>query len=237
MATPHIGADKGQIADVVIMPGDPLRAKMIAEEWMDSAELVSSVRAAYAYTCVYRGRRITVMASGMGMPSMGIYSHELYNEYGVEAIIRCGSSGTFVPSLNVGNIIYARDAWTDSNFAQVQCGEENHLLQASQLLNVKLTQSAWQNGIEVIPTRVYTSDLFYKAPGSTSDQLAIKNGCTCIEMESFALFHNAKMAGKQAACVMTISDSFVTGEAMTAEERQDSFGDMIIVAMGAAAMV
>ena len=83
MATPHIGADKGQIADVVIMPGDPLRAKMIAEEWMDSAELVSSVRAAYAYTCVYRGRRITVMASGMGMPSMGIYSHELYNEYGV----------------------------------------------------------------------------------------------------------------------------------------------------------
>ena len=222
MATPHIGADKGQIADVVIMPGDPLRAKMIAEEWMDSAELVSSVRAAYAYTCVYRGRRITVMA---------------YNEYGVEAIIRCGSSGTFVPSLNVGDVIYARDAWTDSNFAQVQCGEENHLLQASQLLNVKLTQSAWQNGIEVIPTRVYTSDLFYKAPGSTSDQLAIKNGCTCIEMESFALFHNAKMAGKQAACLMTISDSFVTGEAMTAEERQDSFGDMIIVAMGAAAMV
>ncbi|MBR7046632.1 MAG: purine-nucleoside phosphorylase [Lachnospiraceae bacterium] len=235
MATPHIGAVKGQIADVVLMPGDPLRAKMIAEEWMDNAELVSSVRGMYAYSCTYRGRKITVMASGMGMPSMGIYSYELFSEYGVEAIIRCGSSGSFVPSLNVGDVVYARDAWTDSSFAKVQCGEENYVLQASHLLNVKLNQSAWQNGIEIIPTRVYSSDVFYKAPTSNSDALAIQNGCTCIEMEAFALFHNAKMLGKQAGCLLTISDSFVTGEAMTAEERQSSFGDMIIVAMGAAA--
>ena len=235
MATPHIGAEKGQIADVVIMPGDPLRAKMIAEEWMDNAKLVNTVRAAYAYTCTYRGRKVTVMASGMGMPSLGIYSYELFKDYGVEAIIRCGSSGSFVPSLNVGDVVYARDAWTDSNFAKVQCGQENYLLQASHLLNVKLTQSAWQNGIEIIPTRVYSSDVFYKEPTSQSDANAIRNGCTCIEMEAFALFHNAKMLGKQAACMLTISDSFVTGEAMDAEERQTSFGDMIIVALGAAA--
>ena len=175
------------------------------------------------------------MGSGMGMPSIGIYSYELFSEYDVQGIIRIGTAGAFSPDLKVGGLCACEDAWTDSNFARSQNGEECHLIPASSSLNALIREKADEAGIPLTMTRVYSSDVFYRSPGATSQKEAIEAGCTCVEMESFALFHNARVLGRQAACLLTISDSFVTGEAMTAQERQTTLLDMIRTGMETAA--
>lgn len=228
--TPHNEAKIGQIAKTVIMPGDPLRAKMIAEKYLENAQLVNSVRNVFAYTGTYKGKEITVMASGMGMPSIGIYSYELYNVYGVENIIRVGSAGSYTPNLKIYDVLLATSSYSESSYAKTQNGEERNILESSKELNDIIINTANENNIKLTTGRLHSSDVFYR---EDNDWEATRDnyGCLAVEMESFALFHNANVTGKKATCLVTISDSFVTKEETTSEERQNSFNNMIELAL------
>lgn len=234
MPTPHNQAKSGEIASKVLMPGDPLRAKFIAETFLEDAKLVNQVRNTFAYTGTYKGQPVTVMASGMGMPSMGIYSYELFSQYGVEQIIRIGSAGSYVPELKVRDVVLADSAWSRSTFAKTQNGYDKDVILPDAELNAHIMEAADRLGIPLTLTRVHSSDVFY-AESIVDDYktLHAKSGCTCVEMESFALFHNANVLGKKAACLLTISDSLCTKEETTAEERQKTFTDMMKVALEA----
>lgn len=234
MSTPHNQAEKGEIAAKVLMPGDPLRAKFIAETFLEDAKLVNEVRNMYAYTGTYKGHPVTVMASGMGMPSMGIYSYELYTQYGVEQIIRIGSAGAYVEDLKLYDVVLADSAWSESSFAHTQNGYDKDIIYPSQSLNQTITASAEKLGIPLTLTRVHSSDVFY-CEDNVDDfrEINRKHQCTCVDMESFALFHNASVLGKQASCLLTISDSFTSNQKATAEERQNSFTNMMKIALEA----
>jgi purine-nucleoside phosphorylase len=228
--TPHNEAEKGQIAKTVIMPGDPLRAKMIAEKYLEDVKLVNKVRNIYAFTGTYKGKEITVMASGMGMPSIGIYSYELYSMYDVENIIRVGSAGSYSPNLNLYDVMLAESAYSESSFAKTQNGCESDVLFSSNYLNDIIKSTATEMNINLTTGRIHSSDVFYKE-NNEWEKTRDEKGCLAVEMESFALFHNANALGKNATCLVTISDSFVTKEETTAEERQNSFNTMIELAL------
>lgn len=234
MPTPHNEAKLGEIARCVLMPGDPLRAKFIAETFLKNVKLVNEVRNMYAYTGIYKGKELTVMASGMGMPSMGIYSYELFSHYGVEQIIRIGSAGAYVPELKIKDIVLAESVWSESSFAKTQNGCKDEVLFPDLELNQKIMNIADENGKKLELTRIHSSDVFY-CEENVDDYRAIfrKHQCTCVDMESFALFHNAKVLGRKAACLLTISDSFPTGEKISAQERQITFTDMMTIALDA----
>lgn len=228
--TPHNEAKVGQIAQTVIMPGDPLRAKMIAEKYLENAKLVNSVRNVYAYTGTYKGKEITVMASGMGMPSIGIYSYELYTVYGVKNIIRVGSAGSYSSDLNIYDVLLATSSYSESSYAKTQNGEERNILESSKELNDIIIDTAKETNIKLNIGRIHSTDVFYRENNNwnaTRDNY----GCLAVEMESFALFHNANVTGNKATCLVTISDSFVTNEETTSEERQNSFNTMIELAL------
>lgn len=232
--TPHIQAKKGEIAKYVLMPGDPLRAKYVADNFLENPRLVNEVRNVYAYTGTYKDHEITVMASGMGMPSIGIYSYELYNFYDVENIIRIGSAGSYSENLAVYDVVLADSAWSASSFARVQNGCEEEIMYPAQQLNEKILRAAERTGVEVKQARVHSSDVFYAAENMEDfREIYRKHQCECVEMESFALFHNAKVSGKNAACLLTISDSFVTHEELSSLARQESFENMMRVALEA----
>lgn len=228
--TPHINAKDGAFAKTVLMPGDPLRAKFIAETFLDDAQLVTSVRNVLGYTGKYKGVPVSVMASGMGMPSIGIYSWELYSEYGVENIIRIGSAGSYTGRLNVMDVVLAESAYSDSSYALTQggCADKNILPSAS--LNEAVLAKAKELGMECKPCIVHSSDVFY-SNCETWQEIAERTGTECVEMESFALFHNANMLKKNAACLLTISDSFVNKINLSSEERQSSFTSMMRLAL------
>ncbi|WP_443863585.1 purine-nucleoside phosphorylase [Fusobacterium ulcerans] len=232
MSTPHNQAKLGDIAKNVLMPGDPLRAKFIAETFLTNVRQVNSVRNMLAFTGEYKGKEITVMASGMGMPSIGIYSYELYTVYGVENIIRVGSAGSYVEKLNIYDVVLADSAWSESTFAHTQNGFEGDTILPSAQLNKKILETAERLGVKVHLDKIHSSDVFYRESNVDGyKELYAKHGCTCVEMESFALFHNAAVLGKNAACLLTISDSFVTKQETTSEERQSSFVNMMKVAL------
>lgn len=234
MSTPHNQAATGEIAASVLMPGDPLRAKFIAETFLEDAKLVNEVRNMYAYTGTYKGKPVTVMASGMGMPSMGIYSYELFTQYGVEQIIRIGSAGAYVSDLKLYDVVLAESVWSESSFAKTQNGCGQDINYPSESLNQTIIGAADQLEIPVTLTRVHSSDVFY-CESNVDDfkEINRKHQCTCVDMESFALFHNAAVLGKKAACLLTISDSFTSDEKTTAEERQNSFTNMMKIALEA----
>lgn len=234
MSTPHNQAVKGEIAKKVLMPGDPLRAKFIAETFLEDAKLVNQVRNMFAYTGTYKGRPVTVMASGMGMPSMGIYSYELFSMYDVEQIIRIGSAGACVPELKIGDVILADGAWSESTFARTQNGYDKDIILPSAELNTYIQSAAEKLNISLTIARVHSSDVFY-CESNVDDYKVIyeKHKCVCTEMESFALFHNARVLGKKAACLLTISDSLVTGESASPMARQTAFTDMMKIALEA----
>ena len=215
MSTAHNEAKNGEIAKCVLMPGDPLRAKFIAETFLEDAKLVNQVRNMLAFTGTYKGKEVTVMASGMGMPSIGIYSYELFSQYGVEQIIRIGSAGAYTTDLKLRDVVLADSVWSESNYAKRQ-------------------KVAEELGKKVILARVHSSDVFYTEDNvDTYADIYRKHGCTCVDMESFALFHNANVLGKKAACLLTISDSLATGEEASTMERQTSFTDMMEIALNA----
>jgi purine-nucleoside phosphorylase len=228
--TEHIEAKKEEIAKTVIMPGDPLRAKMIASKYLDNYKLVNSVRNIYAYTGEYKGKKVTIMASGMGMPSIGIYSYELYKFYDVDNIIRIGTCGAYKSNVKIYDTILVDDVYSDSSFAFLQNGSKENILSASSELNEKLKKAALKLNIPLIRGRVHSSDVFYKE-NDNFKEIADKYNCLGVEMESFALFHNAKVLNKKAACLLTISNSLLDNSSTTSEERQNSFTNMIEIAL------
>jgi len=237
MSTPHNGAEMGDFAKTVLMPGDPLRAEFIAKTFLTGAKQVTGVRGMLGFTGTYEGRPISVMGSGMGMPSIGIYSYELFKFYGVENIIRIGSAGSYTEKAKIFDVILATGAVSESSYAFVQSGFEGDITLPSETLNEKLRASAKKLGIPLIEGNIHSSDVFYRQPSDAKptywEKLRDERGCICVEMESFALFAIARALGKNAACLLTISDSFVSPEITTAEQRQKSFTDMMKVALGA----
>ena len=228
--TPHIAAKEGDFAKTVLMPGDPLRAKFIAETFLTDAVLVNNVRGVNGYTGYYNGKRVSVMASGMGIPSMGIYSYELFNFYDIDNIIRIGTAGSIHPDLEIRNVVLAMGACTDSNYgAQYELPGTFAPIASFELLRkaVRVIEEMGNIGYKV--GNVVSSDVFYSDRQTTAAWQ--KMGALAIEMESAALYMNAARAGKNALTICTISDSLVTGEVTTAEERQTSFDDMMKIAL------
>ena len=234
MATPHNRAEQGDIAKTVLMPGDPLRARFIAEHYLTNVKLFNDVRNMFGYTGEYKGKRISVMGSGMGMPSIGIYSYELYSVYGVDRIIRIGSAGSYCEQAKVFDVILADSAYSESSYAKTQSGFDREVTYPSKDLCEILRQTAATLQIPLQEGRVHSSDVFYREDKTPYfRRLYEEKGCICVEMESFALFHNAAVLGKEAACLLTISDSFVSSKITTAEEREKSFTDMMKIALEA----
>ena len=227
--TPHISAKPGDFTKTVLMPGDPLRAKFIAETFLENPVLVNNVRGIQGYTGTYKGKRVSVMASGMGMPSMGIYSYELFNFYGVENIIRVGSAGAINEKAKLRSIVLGMGACTNSGYASQYglCGTIAPV--ASWELLRAATAQADKMGLDYEVGTVLSSDTFYNDSMNTMDWQ--KMGVLAIEMEAAALYLNAARAGKNALCICTISDSLVTGEALDAEQRQNTFTEMMELAL------
>lgn len=227
--TPHNSAVKGEFAKTVLMPGDPLRAKMIAETFLTDAKLVNNVRDIHGYTGKYNGVSVSVMASGMGMPSMGIYSYELFNFYDVENIIRVGTAGSFHSDVRVRDVVLAEGACTDSNYAAQYALPGTFSPIASFKLLSNAVSEAQEMGVHYHVGNVVSSDRFYNDVENSLDWA--KMGVLAVEMEAAALYMNAARAGKHALAICTVSDHLVTGEDTTVEERQNSFKTMIELAL------
>ena len=226
--TPHIKAKKDEIAEVVIMPGDPLRAKYIAEKYLDDYELVNNVRMCLMYTGYYNGKRVTIGASGMGMPSMSIYAYELFTVYDVSKIIRVGSCGSYFPEVKVRDIILAEKAYTLSNFAFQFDGEEKNMIKSSFDLNKNIIKCADSKNLKMKIGTINSSDVFYN---QYKDKAIKDNFCLGVEMECFALFYLAKKLGKDATAVLTVSDNLVTKEELSSLEREQTFDEAITLVL------
>ena len=229
MSTPHNAAQKGQIAPNVLMAGDPLRAQFTAENYLESPVCFNTVRGMLGYTGTYHGKRVSVMASGMGMPSIGIYSYELFNFYNVKNIIRIGSAGAISPSLRLFDIVIGMSASYNSVFADQFGLPGTYAPTASYTLLKKATDAAEALGMPVTVGNILSNDLFYDDAQSTLAWQ--KMGVLAVEIESAALYMNAARAGKNALCICTISDSLVSHEEGTAEERQTAFTQMMRLAL------
>ena len=229
--TPHNNAKKGDIAKKVLMPGDPLRAKYIAETYLENPVCFNTVRNVLGYTGTYKGKEVSVMASGMGMPSIGIYSYELYNFYDVDQIIRIGSAGALQDDVNVMDVIIAMGACTDSNFGHQYGLPGSFAPIASYDLVARAVEVAKVQGTPVRVGNVVSSDVFYNDNPAVSDAWK-KMGVLCAEMECAGLYMNAARAGKQALGILTISDHIYREEAISAEARQTSFNKMMEIALG-----
>ncbi|MFV8468585.1 purine-nucleoside phosphorylase [Mycoplasma sp. VS42A] len=229
--TPHINAKKEDIAKTVIMPGDPLRAKFIAETYLDPGyRLVNTVRNMFMFTGTYKGKPITVAASGMGCPSIGIYSYELFKFYDVDRIIRIGSAGSYKADLGLYEVVLASEAFADADaFRRIALGKEGNVALPSAKLNKEIEAIAKENGTPLTVGRVHSSDVFYSVV--PVEKRIEDTQSLCVEMESFALFTNAEATGKEAACLLTISDNIITHEETSAEERQFAFTKMMEIAL------
>lgn len=229
MPTPHNSANPGDFAKTVLMPGDPLRSKFIAQTFLDDARLVNNVRGVQGYTGTYKGVPVSVMASGMGMPSMGIYSYELYHDYGVENILRIGSAGAISDKLKLRDVVAGQASCTDSNFAH-QYGLPGQFAPIADFTLLETAVAAAREiGVEMPVGSLLSSDVFYDASGSTLKWAEM--GVLAVEMESAALYMTAARLGKRALAICSISDSLVTGEALDANERQTSFTTMMKIAL------
>ncbi len=229
--TPHITATAEQIAKTVLMPGDPKRSEFIAKTYLENAVLVNDVRGVRGYTGTYGGKPVTVMASGMGQPSMGIYSYELFNFYDVDAIIRIGSCGAFHPELHVRDIVLAMGACTNGFYAS-QYGMPGSFAPIADFdLLRRAAELCDQKGVNYKVGNIFSSDTFYNAAGTDMDWARL--GVLGVEMEAAALYCNAAASGKKALCICTVSDNFLNPEEnATVEERQSSFTDMMEIALG-----
>lgn len=228
--TTHIAAKNGDIAKLVIMPGDPKRAEHMAHQFLDDPKCINNIRGMLGFTGRYKGKEVTIMASGMGMPSMGIYAYELFKDYGVEEIIRVGSMGAYSEKLNLFDVVLVEEAYTDSSFAKVQNNDERSVIPSNVDLNKRLEKSAKELEINLTRGRIYTSDVFYKGKENYKE-IAAAHNCLGVEMEAFALFAIAEFFNKKAACLLTVSDHFVTNEETSPKEREISFSDMFDIAL------
>ena len=234
MATPHNEANKGDIAKTVIMSGDPLRVKAIAEKYLENYRLVNDIRNAYAYTGTYKGKEVTVMAHGMGIPSMGIYAYELFKEYDVDKIIRLGSCGSFTNKYNVLDIVLVDKSYTESRFAYELDESNINCISSSKELNSRIEEVAKNNNINLNKCNVVCSDVFDWYVDDFDkyyNRLPKELNIEVAEMESFALLYLAYKFKKQASCVLTIVDSHVSEVNLSAEERQNSLDKMTVLAL------
>ena len=237
MSTPHNEANIGDIAKTVVMPGDPLRAKYIAENFLDNYKLVNQVRGMYAYTGTYKGKEITVMAHGMGMPSVGIYTYELFKIYGVENIIRIGSCGGYKPELKLFDIILTENVFSESNYALTLNNDNCHIVSSNSDLNSIIENTAKDSNINVVLGNTVCTDCFdvYMTDVNKFLERVPDNfNPVAAEMEAFALFYNAKLLNKKASCLMSVVDSKFIKDIATPEERQTGLNNMIKLALDSA---
>ena len=229
--TPHIGCNPGDFAPTVLMPGDPLRAKFIADTYLTNPVLVNNIRGIQGYTGEYKGKRVSVMASGMGIPSIGIYSYELFNFYDVQNIIRIGSGGMISPKLRLRSVVAAMSAYSNSNYG-AQYGFKGNLGPCCSFeLLEKAVATARAMGVEMPVGPVYSSDIFYDQSDPKPAAVLKDLGVLCIEMEAYALYLNAARAGKNALALLSISDNVFTGESLTAQEVRETFTQMMEIAL------
>lgn len=226
--TPHIEADINEIASTVIMPGDPNRVKYIAENFLENIKLVNTVRGELAYTGYYKGKRITIFSSGMGIPSMGIYSYELYKYYNVENIIRVGSAGAYTKDLNIKDTFLVENSYSTSSY-KVE-GTNSNLIPSNNELNNIIVNTSKKLNINLKQGNVYSSESFYELDLNI-EELINKYNIKCVEMETYSLFTNSIYFNKKASALLTISDSFVTKEALSSKEREEGFNKMIELAL------
>lgn len=234
--TPHNEAKKEEIASTVLMPGDPLRAKYIAENFLEDIKVVNTIRNMLGYTGYYKGKRVTVFASGMGMPSIGIYAYELYKFYDVKNIIRIGSCGAYSEKLNIFDTILVDKSYTEGNFAYALEGKDCHLTNADTYLNDVIKQTALEENTEIITGNVLCSEVFDYYVANLDDLISRfpkELNIIGAEMESFALFYIAKYLNKKASCLLTVVDSHYKHQEISAEERQNSLNTMIKLALDA----
>ena len=232
--TPHIEANKEDVAKIVIMPGDPVRAKLIADNYLENVKMISNVRGMNAFTGTYKGLKISVFPSGMGIPSMGIYSYELFKEYDVDKIIKVGTCGSYTKDLDLGDLVVVNASYSESTYAKVQDNVDDDLIYASDFINFYLRETAEEMGKHVTIANVHSSDVFYEEDDSIRKNAMDKHVCMACEMESFALFHNAKKFGKKASQILTVTDNLVTGERASASDRTNKVNDMIVIALESA---
>lgn len=226
--TPHIEADINDIASTVIMPGDPNRVKYIAENFLENIKLVNTVRGELAYTGSYKGKRITIFSSGMGIPSMGIYSYELYKYFNVENIIRVGSAGAYTKDLNIKDTFLVENSYSTSSY-KVE-GTNSNLIPSNNELNNIIVNTSKKLNINLKQGNVYSSESFYELDLNI-EELINKYNIKCVEMETYSLFTNSIYFNKKASALLTISDSFVTKEALSSKEREEGFNKMIELAL------
>lgn len=237
MSTPHNEASKGDIAKTVIMPGDPLRAKYIVENFFDNYKLVNQVRGMYAYTGTYKGKELSVMAHGIGMPSVGIYSYELYKFYNVENIIRIGSCGGYKPELKLFDIVLSENVFSESNYALTLNNENCHITSSSEKLNSVIENIAKEKNIALTRGNTVCTDCFDVYMTDVNqflERLPADFNPVSAEMEAFALFYNAKLLNKNASCLMSVVDSKFIKNIATTEERQSGLNTMIKLALNSA---
>lgn len=236
MSTPHIEATAGSIAPVVLMPGDPRRAAFIASHFLTDPVQINSVRNMLGFTGQFHGQPVTVMGSGMGMPSMGIYAHELYQHYAVEQIIRVGTCGSYTRDLALYDVLIADSAWTESTFARLYSGQAQSVATPDASLTSTLASCARSlHGNEKVHLgRVHSTDVFYRHPADDFRTIYQNHQCLAVEMEAFALFHIAAVHQRQAATILTVSDCLDSGAAASSQEREQAFTRMIEIALNSA---
>ena len=232
----HISAKKGEIAKVVLQPGDPLRAQYIAENFLENAKLVSKTRGIFYYTGTYKGKEISVGASGMGFPSIGIYSFELYTEYEVDTIIRIGTCGGYSSDVKLFDILNVENAASESTYAKYAWGFEEEIFSHQGNIFDIINKTAEELSLKAKATNIHSSDIFYRKDPATP-AIATKYNCPAVEMEAFGLFANAKYLGKNAATILTVSDIIPTKEFISADEREKALKPMIELALEAALKV
>lgn len=224
--TVHIDASKEDISNIVIMPGDPLRAKLIAESYLKNYKQINKTRNMFGYTGYYKDKRITVMASGMGNASMGIYSYELFNDYDVDYIIRVGTTGAYTDKLDLYDIVLVDNSYSNSAYG-INLGYDNNYIESSSKINDVIEEYAKKNNINIVRGNIHCTDTFYTKDYSEY----LKYNCVGVEMETFALFVNAKMLNKKASAILTVSDSLVTDKKISSTEREKSTLKMVELAL------
>ena len=233
MATPHIECEKKDISELVLMPGDPLRAKYIADKFLEDVKLVNDVRNMFAYTGLYKGKRITVFPSGMGIPSMGIYAYELFNFYDVKKIIRIGTAGSFNKDIKIMDVVLSEGATARTYFSELLDNKVSEFAPASKELNSKIVEVAREKGIECKVGRTITSDVFdpYCSDKEAFASNFFGDKYLACEMEAFALFYLADKFNRDASCLITIVDSKYEDRIVSSEDREKSLDDMITIAL------
>ena len=225
----HIESNKEDIAKIVLMPGDPKRCEYIARKYLSNTKIVNNVRGMTAYTGDYKSKRITLFPSGMGIPSMGIYSYELFKEYDVDSIIRIGTAGSYT-DLKLKDIILVTNSVTNSNYGRVLCNYQNNYIDGSNVLNTLIENTALEKNIKINKGNIYSSDVFYEQNNDFKDKVT-KYSVLGVEMESFALFMNAKLLNKKAAAMLMVSDSFLFTDNLSIIEREQGIDNLIFLAL------